>query len=265
MKNRLKNTLAGIFSLLLIINLPAQEQIGFHTDNYSGINGIRLNPSAYAQSPYGWDINLGEAGIFVGNNYTFIRPTNLVDLLQNGADRNYLFAPDLEGKIDLGANDYLVDFKNDGKKRYLYQNAQIQGPSFFVKLNDQNYIVIHSAMRTASSASGITKSLSYYTFDAIPFFQDISIDKFNLGFLSWTEFGLNYIYKAPVGDGSLAIGATVKKLTGLESAYFYSNNDWSFQKLPGDSISSSNAVLHMGYTNSNLDPNDIVASKNGQG
>ena len=265
MKDRFKSTLVGVCCLFLSLVINAQEQIGFHTDNYSGINAIRLNPTAYTQSPYGWDINLGAAGIFMGNNYAFIRPTSLIDLIQNGENANYLFAPDLEGKIELGTNDYLVDFKNDGKKRYLFHNAQIQGPSFFVKINDQNYIGLHTAMRTASSASGITESLSYYTYDATPFFQDIAIDKFNLGFLSWGEVGLNYSFKTQVDNGNLAIGATIKKLTGLEAGYLYSDKDWSLQKLPGDSIASNNATLYFGYTNSNLDINDIVPANNGQG
>lgn len=265
MNNQLKGVFLSLFYLFSSISLFAQEQIGFHTDNYAGINSIRLNPTGYAQSPFGWDINLGEAGLFVDNNYVFIRPTSLLDLWKNGDNGKYIFAPDQKGEIALGSDDYLVDFKNDGKKRYVFQNAQIQGPSFFVKLNPRNYIGLHTGVRMASSLSGVTESLSYYTYDAIPFNQDIAIDQFNLGLLSWGEVGLNYIHKIPTQEGSLSIGATINRLTGFEAAYFYSDSDWSLQKLQGDSLATNATTLHLGYTQSNLSTSDFNASANGKG
>ncbi len=265
MKNRPVHAVLGALFLLLTLSLSAQEQIGFHTDNYSGINSIRLNPAGYAQSPYGWDINLGEAGFFFDNNYVFIRPASVSSLLQNGETANFIFAPDQKGELPLGTNDYLIDFNSDGKKRYLYHNAQILGPSFFVKLNQSNYVGVSTGFRTAGSASGITESLSYYTYHATPFYQDIAIDKFNMGFLSWGELGLNYIHKTETQDGDLAIGATVKHLTGFEAGYFYSDSDWSLQKRPNDTLSSESTTLYMGYTNSNLSATDVTPSPNGNG
>ena len=69
-------------SLFIIFSIPlsAQEQLGLRFDNYSGINGVTLNPTNNLTSPFKWDINLVAVGIFGENNYGYIENTSAINL-----------------------------------------------------------------------------------------------------------------------------------------------------------------------------------------
>jgi len=79
-----------LFFTLSFTKLSSQEQLGLRLDNYSGVNGIVLNPAANLTSPFRFDINLISAGVFADNNYGHIRNTNLFHFIKNSQDESNL-------------------------------------------------------------------------------------------------------------------------------------------------------------------------------
>ena len=72
-----------IFIILLGIKLSvlAQEQFNFKSDNYSGINGLTLDPTHTLSTQYNWDVNLLTADAFVHTNYAYISDASLASII----------------------------------------------------------------------------------------------------------------------------------------------------------------------------------------
>ncbi|KAA3632520.1 MAG: hypothetical protein DWQ02_14625 [Bacteroidetes bacterium] len=246
------------------LSLSAQEQLGFHTDNYSGINSVLLNPAGHANTPFNWDINLVEGAFFIENNYFDLTPFRLLDVNDVTID-DFQYGPEVKDPAELPPGAIIQDFVDDGRKRYANIAGHVMGPSFFVRINESSTIGLTTNFRVAGSGAGITDNLSYYTYFDQPLFEGFQVDKFSLGFMSWGEIGLNYMHQVEVNGGDLAVGATLKYLNGYEGAFLYSDRDFLLTKLPGDTLSGNSVSFNYGYTSSNLDMETVSLQKNGSG
>ena len=258
---------AQLISLLFFVSIftaNAQEQLGIRLDNYSGINGALLNPAHHLTTPFKWDVNLIEGAQFFDNNYAFLRQTKLSDLLKYGGDAEFLSAPDVDDENKLQDGTFVVDYYNDDNRRYANIMTSVMGPSFFVKINENHALGLTTRGRFIANGRGVSNNLSYYVYDTRPFFEEFSVDAFNIGAMSWSEAGLNYMYSKETSNGRLGLGITAKFLQGYEAAYFQSEEDFLLTKLPNDSLSSSPVIVNFGYTNSNLG-DDFNLQQNGVG
>lgn len=244
--------LISLLFCLAFFNANAQEQLGLRLDNYAGINGTLLNPAHHLTTPLKWDINLIEGAQFFDNNYAFVRQTRLTDLLRHAGDIRFLSAPNVDDENKVPEGTFVVDYYNDNKPRYANIMTSITGPSFFVKINDKHALGLITRGRFIANGRGVSDNLSYYVYDDRPFFEEFAVDAFNLGAMSWSEAGLNYMYSKETSNGRLALGITAKFLQGYEAAYFQSEEDFLLTKLPNDSLSSSSVIVNFGYTNTNL-------------
>ena len=57
-----------LFGMLLCVTAYSQSFIGYGYDNYSGVNGMILNPGSLADGKYKVNINLFAVSAFGGNN-----------------------------------------------------------------------------------------------------------------------------------------------------------------------------------------------------
>src|ERR1700722_10357173 len=57
-----------LFGVLLCLTASSQSFIGYGYDNYSGVNGVILNPGVLADSKFKVNINLVAGSAFAGNN-----------------------------------------------------------------------------------------------------------------------------------------------------------------------------------------------------
>ena len=265
MKNPTLSTLILCVNLAFLpLLIQAQEQIGFHTDNYAGINSVQLNPAGYANTPFSWDVNLGELGFFFENNYLYLKPFRLLDAPSTDFENIY-YIPDLKDPSEAPAGALITDFYNDNRKRFANVTYNILGPSFYAYLGESNAIGLTTRVRFMATGSGITNNLSYYPYFSQAFFESFEVPKFSLGAMAWSELGLNFMHKIEMDGGELAIGITAKYLTGFEAAYLYNEKSFQLTKLPGDTLSSDAVSLNFGFTNSNIATTDNTLAQNGTG
>ena len=65
-----------LFGMLVGMTSYSQSFIGYGYDNYSGVNGLLLNPGTLADSKYKVNINILAVSAFGGNNAYEIDRTN---------------------------------------------------------------------------------------------------------------------------------------------------------------------------------------------
>lgn len=243
----------------------SQEQLGIRLDNYSGINATVLNPAASASCPFTWDINLVEGAQFISNNYVYLTPVRLNDLLHDPENMEFAFGPDYDPEKPLPQGTMMVDFFTNNRPKYANIMTSIMGPSFYVRLNEQHTLGLLTRARFLGSANTVTSNLAYYQYDGRPFFQDFTVNPFHMGMMAWSEVALNYSYTMPLDNGNLSIGATAKWLQGYEAIYLHNATAFTMSKLPGDSLAGSPIDFSFGFTDGNLYADPVKPQRNGNG
>lgn len=234
--------------LFFVVQLWGQEQLGWRLERYAGISGIRLNPASYAASPLRWDVQLFGGSIFFGNNYAFAEKSNLRDLLSVANQDDLVARPLLEADDVVRPDQVVIDFYDDRRNRFAFANAAIEGPSFFVRLNDRHALGLMTAFRLVASGFGVENELSYYPWFNRAEFDPFPVKDFHSGAAGFTEIGLNYVFTTYTANGRLGLGFTAKHLAGYEGAYFDSRSTMSVSKLPENSVSGISPNLAFGFT-----------------
>ncbi len=229
--------------------LNAQEQLGWRLERYAGISGARLNPAAYSASPLQWDVQLFGATAFFSNNYAFAEHTSLWDLVRINSQDDVLARPLLEADDIIKPGQIVIDYYDDGRNRFAVGQASIEGPSFFVRLNNAHSLGLTTAFRIAASGVGVDKQLSYYPWVERPELEGFPVGEFHAGMAGYTEIGFNYVFSAYTNSGKLGIGLTAKKLSGYEGAYFDSRRSGMIvTKLSSSAVSGVDPDFHFGFT-----------------
>ncbi len=256
----------AVFSLSLSIifstQLFAQEQLGLRFDNYSGINGVTLNPTSNLTSPFRWDINLVAAGVFVENNYGYIGNTSVLNATK--ADNIYS-APDLAEGFRPNENDLVADYYNNGKKKYGSAVLDVMGPSFMVNLESGHSFGLFTRVRASASIRNIPSHLGYYQVKQVAYEEPVDISKGKSAGMGWSEIGVNYAINMPTSDGNIGFGINLKFLQGYEAYYFKNSTNTSITNSVGDTISFPSANFEFAFTDSNTEEDNTGLSNNGNG
>lgn len=202
-----------IFFLLVVCwsyNSVAQEFIGLRTDNYSGSNGMLLNPAAPIAGKLPWDINLFAVGVNEDNNYLKI------------SDPLLKYVTTSDSIID-------VDFYNP-KKLYGHGNVLLQLPSGFVKFKD--YAVgTFFTMRTAGYVLSTKDTLAVSRVLDVPIDSTLYLPQFNAAAIIWGEAGVNgEITLESNSLYALHLGVNLKYLAGFEGVGFRNNESFTYFK-----------------------------------
>ena len=259
----------GLFLYFLFLcfqPIHAQEQLGWHLQQYAGINSIALNPAGPATYPHAWDINLVAFQAFTASNYTYLEETSILRLLTNPIQsENFYLQSDITDGAKPGPDDYVINFFNYKKKGYDVVSANMMGPSFSIRLGEQHTLGLFTRARAWVGTQNLPSTFAYYSYYSRFIGDQFEAAPFSISGLSWSEVGLNYTLSVPMNTGTLALGISAKALQGYESAYLVNERSFTITHLPSDSLSGSNFTFEGGLTTSALTEDDLKPRVNGNG
>ncbi|HET6253352.1 MAG TPA: DUF5723 family protein [Puia sp.] len=201
-----QKSIVFLFGMLLCMTASSQSFIGYGYDNYSGVNGVILNPGSLADSKYKVNINLFSVSVFAGNNAYEI-------------DRNKLFGLHLSGLKEGSGYDKIpnTDYK------YVYFNTDILGPSATINLTKKDALGLITRMRTIGNEYNLGNPLFQLLGTANPTFYNTSIINRSLQAKvnSFAEAGVSYGRVLMSNDhAELKVGITGKYISGIAFGSF---------------------------------------------
>lgn len=201
-----------VVAVLLLCNyqIYGQEFSGLRTDNYSGSNGMLLNPAAPISGKLPWDVNILAFGINEDNNYLKI------------PDPLFKYVTTSDSITD-------VDFYNPNKL-YGHGNVLLQLPSGFIKFDDYATGIFFTA-RTAGYVLSKKDTQAVSRVLDVPIDSTLYMPEFNAGALIWGEVGVNG--EMTLANNSLFaihLGINLKYLAGFEAVSFRNNNEFNYLK-----------------------------------
>jgi hypothetical protein len=245
-----------LVSLMLSATAFSQEQLGLRLETYAGVSSLAINPTGNLNNPLKWDVNLVGAGVFLENNYAFLKKSSLLRLYQHRNDAEFILAEDKEGPT--ADKVFIADFFNNRAKRFAVANAIAIGPAFAIRIGEQHSVGIFANDRLMGSSVNIPNQFSYYKYDARPFNESFEIPKFQAAATFWREFGLNYAFSLPVRNGSLGLGLNLKFLKGIEAAFLETLSPYQHTKQPGNIIMAGLPNGRFGFAQSTKYQNNFI-------
>ncbi|HQU76481.1 MAG TPA: DUF5723 family protein [Chitinophagales bacterium] len=208
--------------LLLAWPASAQEFTGLRTGNFSGSNGMLLNPSSLLSGNLPWDVNLVSAGAFAQNNYIYAPGQSAVGLLS---------AQDAETAF------FTTDYVN------AHSNMLVQGPSGFINTGYFSFGLFTTARSAGYVHSGNFPegvNVLENIIEDVP----VQVGTVDLGLLNWMEFGAN------VGMAltrNLHVGANIKYLGGFDAITAHNREAFTFTRTDRD-VELTNLLLDYSYS-----------------
>ncbi len=225
-------------------NLFAQEQLGFHTGNYSGIGGAIYNPASFQSGALNWDLLIISAGAFAETDYVFIRDATVIDLFTNDL---YRINPSSDNNPNLLPGEKGYIFTNGDRRMNNSTNAFIGFPSIAVRLNPKLSIGLFSRTRQAFSANNVDAFWSYPKLEVWNYGEKRTSDPIWLSTMLWTEVGLNLARQLKVNTDQLSVGINAKFLVGHESVFAFVPNSVDVTFNPQD-YTVNTPVAYYGFT-----------------
>lgn len=202
--------------LLFSILIKAQEQFNFKADNYSGINGVLLDPTHNLSNPNNWDVNLIGVDAFTQNNYSYISNASVLSLLIKGD----LEVAEPTNGITGVTRKHTWDFYSTSQNKDAYIQANVIGPSGAIRLNYNHTIGLFTRGRIVASARNIDEGFNYYNFHEVNFGTPFNANESDLQGAAWTEVGINYANVLRESKThKLSAGINLKYLVGTDAAY----------------------------------------------
>ena len=229
-------------ALVGISGLSAQNNIGFHSDNYSGVYSLNFNPAEIVDSRYRFHMNVFSFGLTASNNYLGIKGSALF------SERDSAFN-------DPNFNDNYVIERLNGKKKSVYQSMEIGLlPSFIFTFGKktQHAVGFNMRLRNTTNVNGVDERTARqaYNEQQLTDLYNIDIQNKNLSIQAavWADYGISYGRDViNTGKHYLKAAGTVKLTQGLASAYFYSNNaDIRFTS--DSTLSIKDTDINFGYS-----------------
>jgi len=209
----------NIYLLLLLTNvcLMAQNNLGFHTDNYSGVYALNFNPAEIVDNRYKFHLNIFSLSSTFSNNYI-------------GISRKAIFDPN--SFSDPNFNDNYLKERLNGEDKSVYINVEIGYlPSFLFTFGKKKERAIAFNMRTrlnvnVNGVAEATARQSYNEQSIVELYNvGISNKNFSLQAGVWNEYGITYGQEVfNNGKHFIKVAGTLKLTQGLGSAYMYSDN-----------------------------------------
>lgn len=213
-----------------------QEMLGTVLGNYSGVNGIQLNPSSIHNSKTYLDVQLLAADVFVKNNYLYISRNEY--RFSNFFKAGYQ-VPYHDEEYGTGERPFYHYTNTLDKNAFL--NLRINGPGAMLIWGRHGF-AITTALRTVVSMHNVPYDVTNFSYLGLNYLpqQDINyknIKPFSGAALEWGEIGLSYSYMIMErGFDELSAGISVRKLFG--SAGFYASSRNLDYFVPDDSTMS---------------------------
>lgn len=220
----------------------AQNNLGHHTDNYSGVYSLNYNPAEIVDSRFNFHMNIIGAGFTASNNFIGIKRSALF------SDRDFAFDdPNF-------TDNYLVERLN-GKRKGVYVSGEVMAPlSFMANFGKKksHAIGLNMRVRTHTNVNGVDENLATMSYNELLLSElynvGIQNENFSLQNNTWAEYGITYGTELiNSGKHFVTIAGTAKLTQGLANTYFYSDNlDVTF---PSDSsVTVDQSDVRFGYS-----------------
>jgi hypothetical protein len=189
-------------AIFYCVSAFSQEEIGYTPSNYSGVQGLFLNPAKGCDSKVFLDVNLVGLDLFVHNNYVHY-------------DKNQFY---LWKNINTGFPNLSFNSKTNSKTAQIALN--VTGPSVHLSVSKHSFGIFTRA-RSYTSAR-IEKPLFTHIVKGFKFApqlgQRYNLDNMYLNSLTWLEYGLSYGYIFHKKKYTMiSAGANLRYLTGINS------------------------------------------------
>ena len=242
----------------------AQYNFGVSTGNWSGLNGLYMNPASIADSRERFAIDI--VGITAGldNNLGTIGSVN-----------------SLFKAINNGNTDNLIRYNGNSKFSLMGPYAQVHLPGLMVSINHKHSFAITTSIRGMNQFNNFDQSL-YRTISDPTYLPngnlDLTSNKFNYTAHIWSEAGLSYAGVVwETDEHEIKVGATLRYLGGIGYLGLKGNNLDAHYKGGSDSLyvtntdvqyasnvlSTKSAVLN-GVSGNNV-LSEFFGSKDGRG
>lgn len=225
----------------------AQDMLGATLGNYSGVNGIQLNPSVMSSSRNYLDVNILSGDIFADNNYLSLGRSEY--RFTHFFQRGYEF-PSHPESYGTSARMLYWDASTNGKNAFV--NIRINGPGVEINYGRHSF-ALTTAVRTVASVVHLPNDVANFIYLGLNYRPQHNIDyKQNMPLraaaMTWGEIGLSYSYAVYQRNyNELAIGISAKRLFGYMGAYAYVGN--ADYVVPDDStIIVNNAEAEFGVS-----------------
>jgi len=197
----------------------SQEMLGATLGNYSGVNGIQLNPGSMAGSKPYLDINLLSLDVFVQNNFLYMDKNeyHLTSFFKSGVE----FPSHLEQYGTEFRNFYTYSNKN---VRDVYAQLRINGPGAML-LYGNHAFALTTGIRSLFSAKHVPNEIANFTYLGLNYIPQQNINykdnrPFKMGELTWAEVGISYAYTFRARNlEKITAGITIRRLFGYSGLY----------------------------------------------
>lgn len=242
------------FIILIFIggSALAQNWLGLSNGNYSGTNGLYLNPSSIVDGRLGGYINFFGVGTNMYNNYlSYSGSKSLFSALRdtsfNIGDENI--------KENLNGKDKVINFSNE-----------VRGPSFMVSLHPKHAIGITTRNRFFIQAVDVSQPIArmirwgldstttgFAGPDGLSYEQLYNETRFGININNFTEVGFTYAtVLLDKNKHFLKAGLTYKYLAGSYSMFVKNQGGGGVTIKGEDSLEFSNTDVQYGYVGENL-------------
>ncbi len=193
-----------IAAFLMAMCVNAQRYYGIANSNYSGINGLYINPANIADNRMAADIHVFSGNGAVNQNYGYIESfKNLTNAISDGTDIKFIKNSNSD---NVGINVL----------------GELRGPSFMFQVGKKQAIGFLSRGRVVGSGRGINTNLFTLINDGIKDVKLANGTSFNSGKVNttinaFTELGI--VYGREImnkGHNYLKAGITLKRYNGIE-------------------------------------------------
>jgi hypothetical protein len=209
-------TLTGSYAL-------GQEMLGFVNSNYSGSQGVSVNPSYMANSKLRADISLFTFNSFVDNNYFYLPAgeASFFSVITGKYEFPYFDKP--YGRGERNVHSYYLDPAD----KDFYVNTRLNGPSVMFGLND-HFISVHTSYRMVGSMRRVPYDIANFSYYAMDYYPQHNIyyerSNYNMAAMGWWEMGISYATVLARPFHTLwSAGITVNFMAGYSGAYVNGN------------------------------------------
>lgn len=240
-----------VFILIFICSLfgnqaYSQDMFGATLGNYSGVNGLQLNPSSMLGSKPYLDINLLAMDVFVQNNFLYMNKQEyrFTNFFKSGTE-----LPSHPEQYGTGLRNFYI--YNNKNVRNVYAQLRINGPGAML-VHGNHAFAITTGVRSVISTKNVPYEIANFAYLGLNYVPQHNINykdnrPFKAGELTWAEVGISYAYTFHARNlEKITAGITIRRLFGYSGFYVKGNRvDYV---VPNDStISIHNFNGQVGY------------------
>ncbi|MCX6243146.1 MAG: DUF5723 family protein [Bacteroidetes bacterium] len=223
-----------------------QEMFGATLGNYSGVNGLGLNPTSMLNSKAYLDINILALDEFIQNNYMYMAKEDyhFINFFKPGYQ-----LPEHPEEYGTKTRNFYTYHNNHRANAYIQQ--RVNGPGVMFVYGDHAFALTTGA-RLIISAKGVPQEIANFAYLGLNYRPQHNINykdarTFRIGQLTWGEIGLSYAYNFHSRNYTrISAGITIRRLFGY-AALFLKSEDADYVVLDDSTISVHNFKGVMGY------------------